>query len=98
MSHSSAFRDRNIILFVVLSFELAVGGERMLMSRAVPLRKGTIGVSSNATRGCCVIDEARESGASDMVSLAWSFAPEWAADISNASINPGDITIEHSSG
>lgn len=31
--------------------ELAMGGERMEMSMAVPLRMGTSGVSSRATRG-----------------------------------------------
>ena len=83
-----------MMLFVVFSFELAVGGERMFISSAVPLRNGTMGVSSKATSGCWVIDEVRESESSE----ARDFAPEWAADISKASMRPGDITIEHSSG
>jgi hypothetical protein len=92
-SHSPAFRDRNMTLLVALTFEFAVGGDRIEMSSAVPLRKGTSGVSSKATRGCTVGDELRESE-----SLLASPPPslECAADISKASINPGDTTIEHS--
>jgi hypothetical protein len=69
----------------------------MLMSNAVPRRRGTIGVNSNATRGCCVTDDVLES-ASDVRSPEGFWSPECAADISNASIRPGEITIEHSSG
>ena|SRR2546421_654801 len=50
-SHSSVLRLRNMTLLLVLIFDLSVGGERMEMSRAVPRRSGTSGVSSKATRG-----------------------------------------------
>lgn len=50
-SHSSALRDRNIALVLVLTFDLAVGGDRIEMSNAVPRRSGTRGVSSKATSG-----------------------------------------------
>ena len=66
VSHSSAVRDLNMMLLVVFSLELAVGGDLILMSKAVPLRRGTIGVSSNATKGCWVKDDVLELPSSDI--------------------------------
>lgn len=97
LSHSSALRDLNMMLLVVFRIELAVGGERMLISNAVPRRNGTIGVSSNATSGCWSGEELR-SPESSVSPSPGALGPECAADILNASISPGDTTIEHSSG
>jgi hypothetical protein len=84
-----------MMLFVVLILELVVGGDLIDISNAVPRRNGTIGVNSNATSGSCVNEEALESPSEEVKE---SFALECAADISKASINPGETTIEHSSG
>lgn len=90
-AHSVALRLLSMMLFPVVMRESGVGGERMEMSIAVDLRKGTKGVSSTAIRGArppgCII-----SSPSDTSGL------EWVAVISNTSILPGVTTMLHSSG
>ena len=51
MSHSWLLRERNMMFVPLLICESVVGGERMLMSMAVPLRMGTNGVSSRPIKG-----------------------------------------------
>lgn len=90
-AHSAALRLLSMMLLPVLTRDSAVGGDRMEMSMAVDLRRGTSGVSSTATRG------ARPS--------VWIISSpsaknglEWWAVISNTSILPGVTTMLHSSG
>ena len=83
-----------MMLLLVRMREFEVGGERIWMSSAAPLRSMTRGVSSNATRGCCVGEDVRRPDSSELCSPGL----ECSADISNASIKPGVMTIEHSSG
>lgn len=82
-----------MILPLLRRSEFAVGGDRMEMSRAVPRRRGTKGVSSIATKGLtpCV------DGLTPVASLNWP-ATACACAKSNASISPGVTTISHSSG
>ena len=80
-----------MILFPDRILEFAVGGERMEISRAVPRRIGTRGVSSSPTSGGSLLDASRSSS---WRGLDW----EWAAVNSNASMSPGVITMLHSFG
>jgi hypothetical protein len=90
-AHSVALRLLSMMLLPVVIRESGVGGERMEMSIAVDLRKGTKGVSSTAIRGArppgCKI-----SSPSDTSGL------ECVAVISKTSILPGVTTTLHSSG
>src|SRR5947207_12983107 len=61
-SHSSGLRERNIILFPDVILDLLVGGERTIMSKAVPRRMGTSGVNSSAISG---YSEILESGSEE---------------------------------
>lgn len=54
-SQSSAFRDRNMILLLVIILDRFVGGERTLISMAVPRRMGTSGVNSRPTSGLVLL-------------------------------------------
>jgi hypothetical protein len=90
-AHSAALRLLNMMLLPVLMRDSPVGGERMEMSMAVDLRRGTRGVSSTATRG------ARPSGCMiSSPSVTKGF--ECIAEISKTSIFPGVTTMLHSAG
>lgn len=87
-----------MMLLLEVIFEFGVGGDRTLMSSAVPRRRGTSGVSSIAINGLsrsCDIDESSESVSERSVTLA---GIECAALISKTSIRPGVMTTLHSSG
>src|SRR5690242_6892799 len=90
-AHSVALRLRSMMLLPVVMRESDVGGERMEMSMAVDLRRGTRGVSSTAMRG------ARPPGCK-ISSPSDTRGCECAAVISNTSILPGVTTMLHSSG
>ncbi len=86
------------MLLLEVIFELGVGGERTLMSSAVPRRRGTSGVNSRAIKGLshsCDTDESSESVSDRSVVV---IGLECAALISKASTRPGVITMLHSSG
>lgn len=70
------------------TLDRAVGGERILISMAVPRRIGTKGVSSRATKGRP--DGRVDSGADP---LPWLHGLEWLEPSSNASIKPGETMI-----
>lgn len=87
-----------MMLLLEVIFEFGVGGERTLMSSAVPRRRGTRGVNSMAIRGfslSCDTDESSESVSERSVTLT---GLECAALISKTSIKPGVMTTLHSSG
>jgi len=90
-SHSSGLRERNMMFALVRSTELVVGGDRIEMSRAVPLLRGTKGVSSSATKGLTPRWEGLACGPSPPMG---AFAA-WAR--SKASIRPGETMMVHSS-
>ena len=90
-SQSSGLLDRNITFWLVRIRELGVGGDRIDMSSAVPRRRGTNGVNSNANRGCTPHVEG----------LDRPLAPESASIgramlLSKASIKPGVTVTLHS--
>ena len=90
-AHSAGLRLRSMMLFPLLMRDSAVGGERIEISMAVDLRRGTKGVSSTATRGA-------------LFSVLIISSPsarkgfECVAEISWTSIFPGVTTMLHSSG
>ena len=69
--------------------ELTVGGDRMEMSRAVPRRSGTRGVTSKAIRGFTPL-------ADGLVTSLLSGVTGLTSPMSKASINPGVTTMAHS--
>jgi hypothetical protein len=71
--------------------ELGVGGDLIEMSSAVPRRKGTKGVTSNAIRGWTPLPEG-------LVRSLPTNPVGTASFMSKASISPGVTTITHSSG
>ena len=71
------------MLLLQLIFDRLVGGERILISIAVPRRIGTRGVSSSATNGRALLS---------------SSVPDGAFPISYASMSPGLIITLQSSG
>ena len=89
-----------MMLFDDWILEFVVGGERMEMSRAVPRRSGTRGVSSNATRGRNDASEDRVEPFPSRLegAVCGLMGSEWAGLISYASIRPGVMTMLHSSG
>lgn len=90
-AHSAALRLLSMMLLPVVMRESGVGGERMEMSMAVDLRRGTRGVSSTAIRGArppgCMISSPSDTSGFECVAV-----------ISKTSILPGVTTILHSSG
>ena len=67
-SHSSALRERNMILLLQVILDRSVGGERILMSIAVPRRMGTRGVNSSATMGRPLLSPLPDSEGATLIS------------------------------
>jgi hypothetical protein len=89
MSHSSTLLERNMTLLLARIKELVVGGDLIEISSAVPRRRGTRGVTSNATRGWTPLAEGLvKSLRADPLGAA--------SLMSKASISPGVTKITHS--
>lgn len=86
-----------MILLPVWILDFSVGGERILMSRAVPRRRGTRGVSSTPIRGGLLTSKSEPSEEPSEASRESVGLPK-DASISKASMSPGVMIILHSSG